>query len=253
MGRRERNWQRWRNLELAWERWAMRRAHGAVSWTLPHIFITETRRVQKAAGMRCQRSRIKVNGAKGKGPPRASARSWSASVTGPRLPYDHIRLRSPRRYWHKKGNFNHRTTQQHISSGRRERLITPYKAVKEASPWRMTYNAGYPTMKRIENGKSGVLLGWSRTSSRFRKAGYDSLTDSASHGEDKEGKSRVSALGASPHGGGAVSDGKGGSRHERKRAQAAHEHIWAGVRARFLTVRVTEFRKNLSVQCFTGW
>lgn len=116
----------------------------------------------------------------------------------------------------------------------------------------MTYNAGYPTMKRIENWKSWVLLGWSRTSSRSRKAGYDSLTDSASHGEDKEGKSRVSALGASPHGSGAVSEGEGGSCHEHKRMQASHEHFWAGVRARSLTIGVTEFRKNLSVQCFTG-
>lgn len=53
----------------------------------------------------------------------------------------------------KKGNFNHMTTPQNISSGRRERLITPHKAVNEALPWHTTYNNGYPIMKWMKKMK----------------------------------------------------------------------------------------------------
>lgn len=44
--------------------------------------------------MSCQKKWIKVNSAKGKGPARVSAHSWSAGVTGLHLVYDHILLQS---------------------------------------------------------------------------------------------------------------------------------------------------------------
>lgn len=80
-------------------------------------------------------------------------------------------------------------------------------------------------MKWIENWNSRALLVQSGTSSHFRRAGSDGLTDLTLQGDDLEGKPHLSALGASPHGSSAVFKGNRESCHKRKHMQVSHEHI----------------------------